>query len=95
MQLNSLDMLIRLHNGEHKVWSVVHVPCVEQEDQRQLHREMIKLKAERTAQSNSIKGLLASLASSWLVPGTPYLTPKKSGLASARHLRLSEMESRG
>ena len=56
-----VEMLIRWHNGEHKVWSVVHAPSVEQEDQRQLHREMIKLKAERTAQSNSIKGLLAGL----------------------------------
>lgn len=56
-----MEMLIRWHNGEHKVWSVVHAPSVEQEDQRQLHREMVKLKAERTAQSNSIKGLLAGL----------------------------------
>ena len=56
-----VEMLLRWHNGEHKVWSVVHAPSVEQEDQRQLHREMIKLKAERTAQSNSIKGLLAGL----------------------------------
>ena len=56
-----VQMLIRWHNGERKVWSMVHVPTVEQEDQRQLHREMIKLKAERTAQGNSIKGLLAGL----------------------------------
>ena len=42
-----VEMLIRWHNGEHKVWSVVQAPSVEQEDQRQLHREMIKLKAER------------------------------------------------
>ena len=54
-------MLIRFHNGERKVWSVVHVPTVEQEDQRQLHRELIKLKADQTAQGNSIKGLLAGL----------------------------------
>jgi hypothetical protein len=32
---------------------------VEQEDARQLHREMIKLKAERTAGANSIEALLA------------------------------------
>jgi transposase len=56
-----VPMLIRWQNGERKVWSVVHAPSVEQEDQRQLHREMIKLKAERTAQGNSIKGLLAGL----------------------------------
>ncbi len=56
-----VEMLIRWHNGEPKVWSVIHAPSVAQEDQRQLHREMIKLTAERTAQSNSIKGLLAGL----------------------------------
>jgi transposase len=56
-----VEMLIRWHNGERKVWSTIHVPTVEQEDQRQLHREMLKLKAERTAQANSIKGLLAGL----------------------------------
>jgi transposase len=56
-----VEMLIRWHNGERKVWSTVHVPTVAQEDQRQLHREMLKLKAERTAQGNSIKGLLAGL----------------------------------
>jgi transposase len=54
-------MLIRWHNGENKVWSIVHPPSVEQEDARQLHREMIKLKAERTAQGNSINGLIAGL----------------------------------
>ena len=63
-------MLIRWHNGERKVWSVVHVPSVEQEDQRQLHREMIKLKAERTAQANSIKGLLAGLGLCVIVDDT-------------------------
>jgi transposase len=56
-----VQMLIRWHNGEHKVWSIVHAPSVEQEDGRQLHREMIKLKAERTALGKSIKGLLAGL----------------------------------
>jgi len=56
-----VQMLIRWHNGEKRVWSIVHPPSVEQEDARQLHREMIKLKAERTAQGNSINGLLAGL----------------------------------
>jgi transposase len=65
-----LEMLIRWHNGERKVWSVVRAPSVEQEDQRQLHREMIKLKADRTAQGNSIKGLLAGLGLSVIVDET-------------------------
>jgi len=56
-----VEMLMRWHNGEHKVWKTVHVPSVAEEDQRQLHRELIKLKSERTAVSNSIKGLLATL----------------------------------
>ena len=56
-----VEMLIRWHNGERKVWKVVRVPAVADEDQRQLHRELIALKAERLAASNSIKGLLATL----------------------------------
>jgi transposase len=56
-----VSMLIRWHNGERKVWSVVHVPAVADEDGRQLHRELIELKAERTELLNRIKGLLAGL----------------------------------
>jgi transposase len=56
-----LEMLIRYCNGETKVWSVVRAPSPEDEDARQLHRELLALKAERTAHSNSIKGLLAGL----------------------------------
>jgi transposase len=51
-------MLIRLHNGEKKVWSVVHVPSVDDEDCRQLHRELIELKAEQSGLANRTKGLL-------------------------------------
>src|SRR5271165_372194 len=43
-----VGMLIRWHNGERKVWKLVRVPSVAEEDQRQLHRELIELKAERT-----------------------------------------------
>src|SRR2546425_136497 len=35
-----LSMLVRYHAGERKVWSVVRVPTVEEEDRRQLHREL-------------------------------------------------------
>jgi transposase len=55
------EMLIRWCNGEKKVWSVIHVPSVANEDHRQLHRELIALKGERTAHGNAIKGLLAGL----------------------------------
>jgi transposase len=53
-------MLIRYHTGEPKVWPVVHVPTLEQEDRRQLHRELLRLKQERTQHINRIKGLLVS-----------------------------------
>lgn len=52
-------MLMRWDAGEHKVWSVVRVPTEEQEDGRQLHRELESLKEERTSHINQIKGLLA------------------------------------
>jgi transposase len=55
-----LAMLLRYRWGEKKVWSVVHAPSVEEEDRRQLHRELMSLKTERTRQINRIKGLLTS-----------------------------------
>jgi transposase len=54
-----LSMLMRWQHGERKVWSVVQVPSVADEDRRQLHRDLLELKAERTQHSNRIKGLLA------------------------------------
>jgi transposase len=54
-----VSMLIRWHQGEKKVWSVVQVPSAADEDRRQLHRDLLELKAERTQHSNRIKGLLA------------------------------------
>ena len=53
-------MLMRYHLGEKKVWSVVHVPSARAEDERQLHRELLALKKERTRHINRIKGLLSS-----------------------------------
>jgi len=55
-----LTMLLRYYQGEEKVWSIVHPPSPEDEDQRQLHRELNSLKTERTHYINQIKGLLAS-----------------------------------
>lgn len=65
-----LTMLIRWHHGEPKLWSVVNVPTVEDEDRRQLHRELITLKGQRTEHSNRIKGLVASLGLDVTVDGT-------------------------
>src|SRR5262249_5140694 len=56
-----VGMLIRWHLGERKLWGVVHVPDVADEDRRQLHRELIALKAQRTEHIDRIKGLLAGL----------------------------------
>ena len=53
-----LTMLVRYHGGEARVWSVVHVPSLAAEDHRQLHRQLLALKAERTRYVNRIKGLL-------------------------------------
>ena len=55
-----LSMLVRFYLGDGKIWSVVRVPSVEEEDRRQLHRELRTLKKERTRTTNRIKGLLAS-----------------------------------
>jgi transposase len=55
-----LNMLVRYHQGEAKVWGVVHVPSVAEEDQRQLHRELLALKREQTYHINRMKGVLAS-----------------------------------
>ncbi len=58
--LKLVVMLIRYHNGEADVWSVVHVPSVQAEDARHLHRELLTLKSERTRVTNRIKGLLVA-----------------------------------
>src|ERR1700722_132107 len=55
-----VSMLLRFYGGESKVWSVLTVPTPAAEDLRQLHREMIALKDERTSQVNRLKGLLAN-----------------------------------
>lgn len=55
-----LRCLIRWFEGEPKVWSVVQVPSVKDEDDRQLHRELESLRGERTRHSNRIKSLLIS-----------------------------------
>lgn len=53
-----LVMLMRHYGGEKKMWSVVRVPREEEEDARNLGRELEVLKRERTMHSNRIKGVL-------------------------------------
>ena len=56
-----LEMLLsklRQHHSGERVWKVVRVPTREAEGGRHLHREAERLKKERSAQVNRIKGLL-------------------------------------
>ena len=55
-----LSMLMRYAHGEREVWRVVHVPSVDAEDQRHLHRDLETLKQERASTTTRIKGLLSS-----------------------------------
>jgi transposase len=55
-----LQMLVRYQGGEPRVWSVVRVPTVADEDRRQVHRELTTVKRDRARVTNRIKGLLAT-----------------------------------
>jgi transposase len=55
-----LAMLLRYMGGETKVWSVVQAPTAEEEDARQLHRELIVLQQQATEHANRIQALLAT-----------------------------------
>lgn len=50
-----LAMLMRYHQGEKKVWSVLHIPSAEAEDERHLHRSLMTLHADRTRHINRLK----------------------------------------
>ncbi len=66
-----VGMLMRYHQGEKKVWSVVHIPSVEAEDERHLHRTLMTLNADRTRHLNRLKGLLSAQGVS-LAVGTEF-----------------------
>ncbi len=53
-----LSMLMRYYGGERRVWAVARIPTREQEDERRVHRELGRLRQERTAHSNRIRSLL-------------------------------------
>jgi transposase len=53
-----LRLLWRYHNGEREALRVVRVPSVEDEDRRELHRELATAKRDRGSVTNRIKGLL-------------------------------------
>jgi transposase len=54
-----LRLLLRYHAGETRVWCIVRVPTVDEEDRRHPHRELVRLTREHTRSVNRIKGLLA------------------------------------
>lgn len=53
-----LSMLMRYYGGERRVWAVARIPTPEQEDERRVHRELNRLRQERTAHTNRIRSLL-------------------------------------
>jgi transposase len=53
-----LATLVRYDRGEKDVWSVLRIPSVEDEDARRLHREIGRLKKERTMHLARIRSLL-------------------------------------
>ena len=55
-----VTMLMRAVAGEAKVWSVVRVPSLADEDRRQVHRELLTARRDRSRLTNRIKGVLAS-----------------------------------
>jgi transposase len=54
-----LMMLLRYRAGETRVWRVVRVPSVEDEDRRPLHRALVTAKRDRARVIHRSKGLLA------------------------------------
>ena len=50
--------LVRYRQGERRVWAVVRVPSAQEEDARQLHRELAVLKKERRQHRVRIQSLL-------------------------------------
>lgn len=56
-----VNQLLRYLAGETHVWKTVRVPTEEEEDRRHLHRELKTLKQARTAVTNRIKALLATV----------------------------------
>ena len=74
-------MLIRHTCGEPRVWSVVRVPTVAEEDARHVQRQIRTLKKEQTRSRNRIVGLLAS-------QGVKAKTGREGLLQALEHLKI-------
>lgn len=55
-----LSLLARYVAGDHRVWHVVRVPTVSEEDARHLHRTWEMIQQDRNRAINRLKGLLAT-----------------------------------
>jgi transposase len=60
LDVDSLVRMLIRYDYDKKVWSVVCVPTAEEEDQRQLHRDLASMEKEKTQKINRIRGLLAT-----------------------------------
>jgi transposase len=60
LDANSLVRMLMRYVYDKKVWSVVCVPSAEEEDRRQLHRDLAAMEKEKTQKINRIRGLLAT-----------------------------------
>jgi transposase len=60
LDVGKLHALLLRHGRGERVWSVVVVPSVEDEDARQLSRELEQLRRERQRHRNRIQGLLVT-----------------------------------
>jgi transposase len=60
LDANSLVRMLMRYVYDKKVWRVVCVPSAEEEDRRQLHRDLASMEKEKTQKINRIRGLLAT-----------------------------------
>lgn len=60
-------LLARYVLGDTRPWRVVHVPTIEEEDARQLHRTRETIQQDRNQVINRLKGLLASQGLAWRI----------------------------
>ena len=83
-----LRSLMAYLRGEPKVWSVVQVPSIAEEDARRLHRERDRLISERVRHVNRIKGLCALHGIYDYQPLRPQATARLEQLRTAEGISL-------
>ena len=83
-----LRSLMAYLRGEPKVWSVVRVPSVAEEDARRLHRERDRLVSERVQHVNRVKGHCALHGSYDYQPLRPQAMARLEQLRTAQGISL-------